>query len=438
MNETTYPTRTFHCFAKSHPPIKYSIIIKRSNVTIFGARDAIVRHDIGDAGFVKSRGGLRKGVQCFLLPDLEASGPNVYVENITFRGFTTTSAYTKKDRVISRLIFGRHVKNLTVEDIHDKSYAGGLVSVGNPQVHLRYSENIYYKNNTVEHGKLAACFCRNLYILGNTLHGDPGWCPLHVDRNTSYIYIAGNKILKAGGSVFALIIDSGHHYDVYNNTINGSRRGLVLNHVISPAIVEKNTITGTSQWAIEFWHRAGFRNVVVANNLIYNNRGAGIMHHEMRGIREDCEALILNNTICNNGGDGIKMVTKWDNSTIHSNIITGNRGYGINHTSGKVSIGHNNIWNNAKGSYEGCTAGKGDFSKEPLFANSAKGDFHLKSKAGRWDPEAKKWVKDTMHSPCIDAGDPKANFSRESAPNGGRVNIGAYGNTAKASKSIKK
>ena len=41
-------------------------------------------------------------------------------------------------------------------------------------------------------------------------------------------------------------------------------------------------------------------------------------------------------------------------------------------------------------------------------------------------------------SPCIDAGDPKANCSQEPAPNGGRVNVGAYGNSAEASKSIEK
>lgn len=58
-------------------------------------------------------------------------------------------------------------------------------------------------------------------------------------------------------------------------------------------------------------------------------------------------------------------------------------------------------------------------------------------KSGRWNPRRKKWVKDNVHSPCIDASDPKADFSMEPAPNGGRVNIGAYGNTKEASKSEK-
>ena len=62
-------------------------------------------------------------------------------------------------------------------------------------------------------------------------------------------------------------------------------------------------------------------------------------------------------------------------------------------------------------------------------------DYHLKSKTGRWDPKAKKWIKDKVHSPCIDAGDPKSRYVNEPQPNGGRANIGAYGNTTEASKS---
>jgi parallel beta-helix repeat protein len=46
------------------------------------------------------------------------------------------------------------------------------------------------------------------------------------------------------------------------------------------------------------------------------------------------------------------------------------------------------------------------------------------------------WVEGDYHlrpdSPCIDAGNPKSDFSNEPQPNGGRVNMGAYGNTPEA------
>ena len=49
----------------------------------------------------------------------------------------------------------------------------------------------------------------------------------------------------------------------------------------------------------------------------------------------------------------------------------------------------------------------------------------------------KTWVEDKVHSPCIDASDPKDDWSNEPQPHGWRVNMGAYGNTREASKSLK-
>jgi len=63
------------------------------------------------------------------------------------------------------------------------------------------------------------------------------------------------------------------------------------------------------------------------------------------------------------------------------------------------------------------------------------GDYHLKSQAGRWDPASQTWVKDDVTSPCIDAGDPNSPIGLEPFPNGGRINMGAYGGTQEASKS---
>ncbi|HUW31664.1 MAG TPA: dockerin type I domain-containing protein [Planctomycetota bacterium] len=85
--------------------------------------------------------------------------------------------------------------------------------------------------------------------------------------------------------------------------------------------------------------------------------------------------------------------------------------------------------------------GTGNISDDPLFANSAAADFHGKSKYGRWDPAANAgagdWALDDPDStsPCIDAGSPADAFANEPEPNGSRINIGAYGNTAQASKS---
>jgi hypothetical protein len=83
-------------------------------------------------------------------------------------------------------------------------------------------------------------------------------------------------------------------------------------------------------------------------------------------------------------------------------------------------------------------SGLGNIDADPLFANSHPfeiGDYHLKSEQGRWDPTTQSWIKDEQTSPCIDAGDPNADWTEELWPHGKRINMGAYGGTSQASMS---
>ncbi|MBN1268376.1 MAG: hypothetical protein JXB04_02220, partial [Kiritimatiellae bacterium] len=73
---------------------------------------------------------------------------------------------------------------------------------------------------------------------------------------------------------------------------------------------------------------------------------------------------------------------------------------------------------------------------DPLFADPNAGDAHLKSMTARYDTSMGAFVVDASHSPCIDVGAPVSAYTNESAPNGNRINIGAYGNTREASKSL--
>lgn len=59
----------------------------------------------------------------------------------------------------------------------------------------------------------------------------------------------------------------------------------------------------------------------------------------------------------------------------------------------------------------------------------------MKSQARRWDPNSQALVRDDVASPCIDTGDPMTPIGHEPFPNGGIINMGAYGGTAEASKS---
>jgi len=94
-------------------------------------------------------------------------------------------------------------------------------------------------------------------------------------------------------------------------------------------------------------------------------------------------------------------------------------------------------FSNVQGGYvwQKVTWGPGSIDTDPCFVDAANNDYHLKSQAGRWEPVSKSWVADAVTSPCIDAGNPGCPLGDEPDPNGNRINMGAYGGTAQASKS---
>jgi hypothetical protein len=83
----------------------------------------------------------------------------------------------------------------------------------------------------------------------------------------------------------------------------------------------------------------------------------------------------------------------------------------------------------------GWPVGAGNINIDPEFTDPNNGDYHLKSQAGRWNPIDEIWAMDKVDSPCIDTGDPLSPVGDEPEPNGGIINMGAYGGTAEASKS---
>ena len=87
-------------------------------------------------------------------------------------------------------------------------------------------------------------------------------------------------------------------------------------------------------------------------------------------------------------------------------------------------------------SVEGGTLnwGQGNIDVTPCFVDPDNNDYHLMSQAGRWDSNNQLWIQDNVTSPCIDAGDPMGPIGWEPFPNGGFVNMGAYGGTPEASK----
>ncbi|MDH4241776.1 MAG: hypothetical protein OEW48_19620, partial [Phycisphaerae bacterium] len=214
----------------------------------------------------------------------------------------------------------------------------------------------------------------------------------------------------------------------------------------------------------------------IKNNIISNNIadfGGGIEFRSSNPIISGC---VFSGNIAYSQGGGvfcygdsptfINCTFNRNNATYHgggfyncSNIITiltnctfiGNSatyGGGIfNYSDSELNLINCILWSNTPdqiygdsptltySDVQGVWPGLGNIDDDPCFADVKNGDYHLKSQAGRWEPSSQSWLEDNVTSPCIDAGNPMSPIGLEPFPNGGRINMGAYGGTTEASKS---
>ena len=87
------------------------------------------------------------------------------------------------------------------------------------------------------------------------------------------------------------------------------------------------------------------------------------------------------------------------------------------------------LTSNATGPYYKPTS-----ANPAVYEDLAAMDAHLRSPAGYFVNSGAVGPATTDYSPAIDLGDPEADYSNEPAPNGSRLNLGVYGNTAEASR----
>lgn len=161
---------------------------------------------------------------------------------------------------------------------------------------------------------------------------------------------------------------------------------------------------------------------------------------------EGQDSVLANFVIAGCGQAGI--LCDYGASPTLKNLTIANNAFGILAYKGaKPTIVNCILWDNVDGDLFQCDAdysciehtsesmGTGNITSNPLFANAAGGDYHLRSPYGRYVPNSNTWATDTAMSPCIDKGDPSEYPRNERVPNGNRINMGAYGGTAYASKS---
>ena len=178
--------------------------------------------------------------------------------------------------------------------------------------------------------------------------------------------------------------------------------------------------------------------MVISNCIFTGNRGSAINSTDKYVTIESC-------TFSGNSADrGGSAIDTWHGSKVRNCIFWGNSSPAIEALREETVINYCNV--------EGGWPGEGNIDVDPCFVLPGywdqngtpedtaddfwvDGDYHLNSQAGHWDQESQAWVQDDVTSPCIDAGDPNSPIGTEPFPNGGRVNMGAYGAGDKAGKS---
>ncbi len=210
------------------------------------------------------------------------------------------------------------------------------------------------------------------------------------------------------------------------------------------------------------------KNCVFSNNYSLSD-GTGMSNWGGNIVMSNC-IFIGNFSESSGGGLDASGTVELNNCTFHGNwayqesAIAKGSSYFLNIRNCIIWNGQNAIsdinsstitvtYSNIQGGWEG----EGNIDLDPLFANPGywadatdpnivvepenpnavwvEGDYHLKSQAGRWNPNTQTWVQDDVTSPCIDAGDPNSPIGLEPFPNGGYINMGAYSGTSEASKS---
>ena len=337
--------------------------------------------------------------------------------------------------------------------------------------------NGYYTNNMVRAFMGGAIFCDasspriNNCIVTENIAWDGGGIGCNSSNAviTNCIIIGNWACMRRGGGIFC-VLGNPHILDclIADNTAFERGGGIkcdASNPTITGCIIRSNAADDGGGVGIETTGSMSSLLLTMTNCLITGNKADGLGG----GIFIFGKITLLNCTIFGNhagyDGGGIFFAEtegRINNSIMYGNITPRATGNEISSlpllSAGGCNPDSIKITNSIVGSdpngitFPFCISGEWLYA-DPLFANPGywdpngtpedpnddfwvDGDYHLKSEYGRWNPNAQTWVVDDVTSPCIDAGDPNMPVGDEPFPNGVIINMGAYGGTTEASKSI--
>lgn len=324
---------------------------------------------------------------------------------------------------------GITISNNTIEDNgpdRTREEVGGGIYVSGSNISIL---NNVIRNNLASRGAGIGGGADDLLVRGNEVTDNIG----HGDH--------GGGVYLAGTCTFS------------HNLVQGNRIGDALGYGWGGGVIffAEDTVVSMSFNVVRDNYAA------TGGGGVFIDEGAeGSLEHELivhNRTDEFGAGLYVDGAMHGDPGDP-RSTAHLRNCTIADNGRRGS-GNGVTVTDSDVDIVNTLFWGNGGNDFsangrrdvllmtysisEDKWPGKGNLQVDPLFADSANHDYHLKSRAGRWDPaaggRAGDWVLDSVTSPGIDAGDPASPFRDEPEPNGGRINLGVYGNTPQASRS---
>ncbi|MFH0908208.1 MAG: S8 family serine peptidase [bacterium] len=339
-------------------------------------------------------------------------------------GFTLSNGYT--------MVSG--------DEVHDRS-GGGILLDGGGAV-----------SNCVVEGCVADVYVGGIYCYDG---GEVDNCV--VRRNTAGISVGGVSCDYAGTVRNTLITENGSdcgawcfaggllsHCEIRNN----AGAGVFCSD--GAGVVEDCLVEGNGNGGARMGSGGLLRRCTIRDNST-SWRGGGVYIDEW-GTVENC--LITDNTAAGEGGGIYSWHFFAGNASLVKNCTivrnTASVGGGVYYF-GAGALNSSIVYDNTaateanyhSGTFLYCCTTPNpcrsmNITNAPLFVNPAGGDFHQRSSAyqGTFVNTLGIWTNfPGEDSPCIDLGDPNAPFGEEPYWNGGRVNIGAYGNTPWASRS---
>ncbi|MHC4646009.1 MAG: Ig-like domain-containing protein [Planctomycetota bacterium] len=236
---------------------------------------------------------------------------------------------------------------------------------------------------------------------------------------TGFTVTGGNAY--RGGGIYCSATSPRIERNIIINNKGTKGGGLHICHgTINNCVIANNLSSGTYSYGGGLYNCDGrITNCLIINNSVTGSNGGGL---------HQCDGHILNCSIANNRANFMGGGLHDCDGTIKNCIIWGNV---AEHEGNQLQ------WSSVPtfSCVQGGSVGLGNVDTDPCFADPCNGDYHLRSAVGRWDPNSESWVSDANTSLCIDAGNPGCDPGEEPVPNGNRINMGAYGGTAEASKS---